>query len=83
MNATDDPGGDDAKSKFGLHLRDCLRYFDDKTQERYGKPLLAGLVTFPADECDIVSFASNAPGEREVFAQAMINLLIRWGYIEQ
>jgi hypothetical protein len=67
----------------GAHMRDCLRYIDEKTLERFGAPLYAGLIQFPHRH-EIVNFASNGEiDERDKFAQAMIELLIRWGYLRR
>jgi hypothetical protein len=63
-------------------LRDLMRHCDAETTRRLGRPLYIALICFPSRAHELVSWIANAePAERDNLAQAMIELLTRWGYI--
>jgi hypothetical protein len=64
------------------HLAGLLAHIDAENLRVLGKPVYATVLLWPSDQHELVAYAANCePGEREQIAQAMIELLTRWGHI--
>jgi hypothetical protein len=71
-------GDDDVKAL----LIDLIKHNDGEIVRRLGRPLYATLLVWPSKAHELVNYVGNyEPAERHELAQAMIELLIRWGYI--
>jgi hypothetical protein len=65
-------------------MRDMLAKNDRMITERLGRPLVLSLMLWPSRQHELVSYIANIePERRDEIASAMIELLIRWGYIEK
>ncbi len=65
-------------------MRDMLARCDRMIMEQLGRPLALSLMLWPSQHHELVSYIANIEPERRAeIAAAMIELLIRWGYIEK
>jgi class 3 adenylate cyclase len=63
-------------------LDECVQHVDGAIRKALGRPLIFSLIAFPSRAHELAAFASNIEPERRAeIAQALIELLVRWGYI--
>lgn len=60
-----------------------VKQIDPALREFFGLPLIACLIVFPPNTNELASWIANADAsERPNIAQALIELLTRWGYLK-
>jgi hypothetical protein len=63
---------------------DIIKHADRQVMEKLGRPLYVSLFVWPSEAQELASYMGNhGPEERDAVAQVMIDLLIKWGYIEK
>jgi hypothetical protein len=67
-----------------LFLQDLVvKQIDPAVRKFFDAPLYLGLIAFPSHAHELVTWAANAdPSERKKMAMAMVELLMRWGYLQ-
>jgi hypothetical protein len=61
---------------------DLMALVEDEIMRVLGRPLVATLILWPSNAHELANYITNIePARRGEVAQAMIELLTRWGYM--